>query len=122
MPEIEAQGRPSADYNLKIVGPLGLYLREHHGAEALARVCASGGVRPEMLDGRSRWVSTAQFEAILEAARAELGSDEGFKQACAYRLGEAYGAMRFVLGSLSPVTVLRRSLRTQKLVTSVGTH
>jgi signal transduction histidine kinase len=119
---IETTSRPSADYNLKIIGPLGLYVRDCHGPESLARVCAAGGVRPEMLDGRSRWVTTAQFEAMLEAARAEVGSDALFKRACVYRLGEAYGAMRFVLGALTPMAVLRQSLRTQRLVTSVGTH
>lgn len=122
MPENEAPRESSSDYNLKILGPLGLYLRERHGAEPLARVCAAASVHPDLLDGRSRWVSTARFEAFLEAAWAELGSDEVFQRACVHRLGEAYGAMRLVLGSLSPMTVMRQSLRTQRLVTSVGTH
>lgn len=122
MESVAKTPRPPADYNLRIFGALGLYVRDHHGAVALERVCAAGGIVGELLDGRSRWVSTAQFEAMLQAVRDLVGSDEAFQRACVYRLGEGYGAMRFVLGAMTPMTVLRQSLRTQRLVTSVGTH
>lgn len=117
-----ASARPGADYNTRILRPLAMYVAEKFGTNTLTEVAAAGGVADEILDGRSYWVSISQFEAILIAARKLMSSDDEYKLACAYRIAEAYGAIRYVLRSMSPIMVFRQSLKTYHLVSNVGEH
>ncbi|MCC6810162.1 MAG: hypothetical protein IT381_22215 [Deltaproteobacteria bacterium] len=113
---------PGADYNVKVLRPLATYVGEKLGTRVLEEVCAAGGLTPELLDGRSYWVTARAFESILLNARRRMQDDAEFKRACVHKLAEAYGPMRFVLRAFSPAAVFRRSIETYHLVSTVGQH
>jgi signal transduction histidine kinase len=115
-------GRPgdAADYNLRILWPLARWLEDRKGPEALAKVTKAGDITPGDLNGGNRWVSSEAFERVLRAARELMSSDDEFKGACAYRIREAYGPLRYVLWATSPGTVLDQAIANLKLVTSVS--
>lgn len=117
-----AIARPGADYNIKILRPLAIYVTEKKGTEAFARVTASAGLEPSLFDGRTLWISTKQFETLLRTARDLLVSDEEFRNACSYKIAESYGPMRFVLRAASASSVIRASVTTYRLVSNVGDH
>ncbi len=110
----------NADYNLRILWPLARWLEDHHGAEVLARVARSVDLGPEDLDGGHRWVAADTFEKLLRAAREFAAGDDEFKRACAYRIREAYGPLRYILWATSPATVLEQAISNLRLVTAIG--
>jgi signal transduction histidine kinase len=110
----------AADYNLRILWPLARWLERNAGADALARVTDGTGVTPEQLDGTSRWISADAFETILARARALMPDDDTFMRACAHRIKEAYGAIRYVLWAATPEAVYGQSVKTYHLVSTVG--
>jgi signal transduction histidine kinase len=109
-----------AQYDLRVLRPLANYLREVYGPVVLQRVAAAADLTAQHLDGKSRWVSAAQFEAILAEARAQMPDDDAFKRGCVFRLAEAYGPIRYVLWATSPASVLRAAAKTLHLVTTNG--
>lgn len=117
-----ASARPGHDYNLRILRSLALYLQDHFDAKTLSEVAAAGGLTVGQLGDASQWVSAPQFERLLIAARAVVGSDDLFKQACAYHLAEAYGALRFALRAMTPANVFRQSIERFSMVSHVGEH
>lgn len=109
-----------ADYNLRVLWPVARYLEDVHGADALVEVAKSADLEAGDFDGHNRWVSHEQFEAVLEAARDVVGSEEAYKRACAYRLPEAYGPLRFLLWATNPGAVFAQSAKQYKLVSTCG--
>jgi signal transduction histidine kinase len=109
-----------SELNLRIVQALARYLEEQHGAQALARAASAASVRPEVLDGRSHWVSMEQLLAVLGVARELAGSDEAFKDACRYRMREIQGPARFLIGAVSPARCYELCARFAHLVSTVG--
>lgn len=115
-------GRPggSADYNLRVLWPLARWFEDRHGADALSNLAQAVDLQPQDFDGSNRWVSADTFERTLRAARDQMSSDDEFKRACAYRIREAYGPLRYVLWATSPATVLEQAIRNLRLVTTIG--
>lgn len=110
----------SADYNLKIVWTLARYVEQHYGAEGLRQVAEAGERQGSDFDLNNRWVSWQAFEAILAKARSLMKNDEEFKQACTYRVKEAYGPLRYILWATTPALVLGEACKNLALVTSSG--
>jgi signal transduction histidine kinase len=115
-------GRPagSADYNLRILWPLSRWLEDRLGAAALVSALEGTGVSRSQFDTKSDWVSAEVFETILARARALMPDDETFMRACAYRIQEAYGPIRYVLWATSPGAVCAQMVKTYRLVSTVG--
>ncbi len=110
----------SSQLNARILQPLASYLREHHGIAALTTTATAGSLSPEQLDGRTLWVPLTQVEKVLETARSYCPDDEAFKLACAHRLAEGYGAIRFVLWATSPASVYQQAMKTFRMVSNYG--
>jgi len=110
----------SADYNLRILWPLARWIEDNLGAEALASALEGTGVTAAQFEAKHDWVSADTFETILAHARALMPDDETFMRACAYRIKEAYGPIRYVLWAASPAAVYAQMLRTYSLVSTVG--
>ena len=110
----------SADYSLRILWSLARWVEDTKGPEELARVAAAASVRPQDFDGSTRWVSHAQFETILEGVRDLAPDDEAFRQICAYRFAESYGAARYMIWALSPQQLYEAAIRVCKQVTRAG--
>ena len=115
-------GRPSAsaDYNLRILWPLGRWVEDRHGAAALASILSGTGVTPAEIAAPKDWISADAFEGILERARALMPDDDTFMEACGYRIKEAYGPIRYVTWAASPGAVYAQMMRTYPLVSTVG--
>jgi signal transduction histidine kinase len=112
--------RSSADYNLRILWPLARWIEDKLGAKTLASIVEGTGVTPAQFDAKSDWLSAESFETILSRARAQMPDDETFMRACAYRIEEAYGPIRYVLWAASPGAVYAQMVKTYKLVSTVG--
>jgi signal transduction histidine kinase len=111
---------PTADYDIRVLRPLAAYLRDNQGATALEAASHAAGLDPTDFDGRNRWVSIAEFESFVAAARERCESDGEFRRACTHRLAESYGPLRFVLWAASPLTVYRVSVATYHLISKNG--
>ncbi|MBK7402086.1 MAG: HAMP domain-containing histidine kinase [Myxococcales bacterium] len=109
-----------ADLNARIAQPLARWILETKGEAALASMTNAAGLQPLDLDGRSRWISLEQLESILSHARAHCTDDAEFRRACAYKLLESYGAMRFMLWATSPQRVFEMAAKTMHLVSTVS--
>ncbi|HEY8041185.1 MAG TPA: hypothetical protein VIF15_15370, partial [Polyangiaceae bacterium] len=111
---------PAADYNARILWPLARYVEERFGRSGLQETAAAAGLEASDLDGKNRWISAEAFEGFLARARAFMTDDDEFKRACAYRIKEAYGPMRYVLWAASPGAVFGLTVKTYHLVSTVG--
>lgn len=96
------------ELNLRVLVCVGRYLRDHRGPEALTRATRAAGLDPYHLDGKTRWIEAARFEALLRAVRAELHSDEEFFEANLYQYAETQGLIRFLITLSSPVYAYER--------------
>jgi signal transduction histidine kinase len=111
----------SADFSLRILWTLARWIEDKKGAAELAKAAAAASVRPENFDGSTYWVSHAQFEAFFAYARELAGSDEVFKEACAYRFVESYGAFRYMMWALSQQQMAEAAAKlSPKVVANVG--
>jgi signal transduction histidine kinase len=117
-----ANDADSPDLNLRVLQPLVRYLAHHFGPEVIARVAAVAGLSEQAFDGSSRWISHAQFEATLGAARQLIADDETFTAACAYKLGEAYGPFRFVLWAASLQTTYEQGARNMRMISAISEY
>lgn len=111
---------PSADLSLKLASPLLDYLVAHRGAEILDALAASTGLAPASLSAASAWVSHADFERLLAAARSHLRSDEEFEAACAYGVDPRRGPLRLLLAALGPREAYELGARHVRLHSSIG--
>lgn len=112
----------SADYNTRVVRSLARYLEETWGAGALEGAAAAAGLVGSDLTGNYRWLSSAQLENFLTAARENFRDDEHFKQGCVHRLADGYGAARFVLLATAPGTIYALSAKHVKVVTTISEY
>jgi len=110
----------SADFSLRILWSLARWVEDTKGRDVLQTIAAKAGVRAEDFDGSTRWVSHAQFEKILEEARALAGSDEAFKEACVHRFKESYGAFRYMVWALTPRNLYEAAVKVSKTLTRAG--
>jgi signal transduction histidine kinase len=116
-PDLE---KKSADYNVRILWPVARYLEDKHGAPALTELANVAGLVPEDFGGKNSWVSAVAFEALLAHFRSLLQSDDEFRVACAYRIAEAYGPLRYVLWATSPAAIYQQAVKTYPIVSTVG--
>src|SRR5262245_51979789 len=91
-PVVSTPATSNADYSLRIVWSLARWIEDVKGRDALEAVAAKAGVLATDFDGSTRWVSHAQLETLLAAARELAGDDATFKNALAHRFSESYGA------------------------------
>lgn len=110
----------AAEFNLRIVGPLLEYLRERRGQDAVSALAARAGIETAWLDGRSHWVELSELEAVLSFARAELASDEEFRDACAHGVDRATGTMRLLKGAIGPRDAYDLGARNMPLLTRIS--
>jgi len=92
------------------------------GAEKLRLVANSAGLEPEEIDGFSRWISQRQFETILETARGLMQNDAEFLHACAYKMEEGYGPLRWLLRATSVPMLWRFGAMTMHLVSTISRY
>ena len=110
----------SADYNTRILWPVARYIEDKRGGEALEKLASHHGLQVEWLDGRTLWISIAAFEGFLREVRVLLGTEQEFMTACAYRMKEAYGPLRYILWAMSPAAVLEQGVRAFRLMSKIG--
>lgn len=111
---------PSVDLSLKLASPLLDYLVAHRGAEILDALAASTGLAAASLRAASAWVSHADFERLLAAARSHLQSDEEFEAACAYSVDPRRGSARLLLAALGPREAYDLGARHLRLHSGIG--
>src|SRR4051794_19567134 len=87
---------PAGDLNLAIARPLFAYVEQKHGRAGLTTIADATGIPEETLLRPRRWVSLADFEAVLSATRELAGSDAAFADACAYEMVKSYGPLALV--------------------------
>lgn len=110
----------SADYNIRILWPIARYLEDKHGAAALKALADVAGLVAADFGGGNHWVSATAFEALLAHFRDLLQTDDEFLEACAYRIAEAYGPLRYVLWATSPAAVYMQAVKTYPIISTVG--
>ncbi|MBI2388092.1 MAG: hypothetical protein HYV09_00625 [Deltaproteobacteria bacterium] len=110
---------PDAQYNTRILRPLVAWVSAEHGSAKVSELVPAASIDPASLD-RDRWISQEQFERFLEGVRALVPDDEAFKQACVFRIAEAYGPMRYLLWASSPASVYAQAEKTYSLVSTIG--
>lgn len=108
-----------ADYNARLVQPVVRWLKENRGAAAVTEAARAAGFPPGAAEGKSVWLTKAQFDSFLEAARAAMPDEETFRRAAAWELEQAYGALRFVTLARAPANVLAKSVAAYPLVCGV---
>lgn len=116
-----ASQQASADLNFRLLRHLFAYLNDHCESSAVIAVAAAGGVKVDDLRTATRCLSLAQFEAILSAARTLVPNDETFKNACAYKVAEVPGVIRFCMGAVSPLLGYELACRHLRTVSAMST-
>jgi signal transduction histidine kinase len=97
-----------AELNLRLLECLGRYLLRRRGPDALRRATRAAGLEPAHLDGKTRWIAATRFQALLEAAREELESDDEFFEANLYEYAQTQGLIRYLVPLTSPVPAYER--------------
>ncbi len=111
----------SPDLNLRILHTFAQFVQDRYGSEALDAVCSEADIDRQSLDGRSHWVTLSQFESLLAGARALMGDDQEFTDACIHRFGsEGYGVLRFVVMALSPKQVYEFGAKSHHMISSIS--
>lgn len=109
------------ELNLVVLGTLAHYIEDHLGAGAAEDWANAAGLVRADIDGKNRWVTWEQFEALLAHARTLIADDAEFQRACAYRLQESgFGPMSLVLWAATPRTVLKTAMRTVSAVSAIS--
>jgi signal transduction histidine kinase len=115
-----ARPDPAAALNARLLRSLVEFVRDREGIEGVATLAEQAGLEVADLERGTVWLSVAQFEALLAAARAMVASDEELRDACAYRLIESYGPLRFLLQATSPQAVFRQAPKTFGIVSRIS--
>ncbi len=112
-----------AELNLAILFSLSRYLRDEHGEEVFAEAASRADVSVDDVLKGKRWVSVEQVEAFAQYIDDLLEGDEiAFRKAAIYRLGEAYGPLRFILWALNPKAVSKKAMDNIHVVSSSGAY
>jgi signal transduction histidine kinase len=97
-----------------------LYLSDHFSTDVIDHVASAAGLSLAELKHPSRWISFQQFGVILQEVHNILGTEERFREACAYKINEAWGPLRYVLGAASPDTIMKLVAKTINLVSAMS--
>lgn len=116
----DSRASPSTvpELNLRLLGHLLRYVRDHFGADTIERIRVESGI-PE-LEGGNRWASLAQFEEVLRIARELMRDDAEFIAACAYEIGKVSGPVRFLIGAISPIDAYELGARNMRLISTIS--
>src|SRR4051812_9506223 len=112
--------KPSADYNVKILGSPSRFLRETKGEEVFRKVCDDAKLDWALFDGKTHWMSWEQFETFLSGMRAHVETDQEFFEACAYKIAEGYGPLRFLFWAATRSLYYRTAEKAGKFFSTVG--
>jgi signal transduction histidine kinase len=110
----------SADLNLRLLRHLVRYLTENYTAREIERVGADAGVPVADLMSGTGWVSIEQFEALLARSRALMPDDDTFMEACAYKLDQVSGPLRFMMAAVSPIAAYEAGAKNMRLVSQIS--
>ena len=113
-------GERADEFSLKLLRPSFCYVRDKLGEPSLERVAKAAGVRRQDLFDVSVWISHAQFEAALDALRAEVQDEAEFGEAFTYDMAAAFGPMLYVLRATTPTRIYQIMAATMHLVTTIG--
>lgn len=113
-------GPSEGQLNLRLLQPLARYLLEEKGHDVLTEVAASIGLSPADFDRGSVWVSAAEFDLLLREAREHLADDDELRDACAFRMAEEYGPLRFVVRATTPYLLFRQAARHFEVISRVS--
>ena len=111
----------AAELNLRLLRPLVRYLEEEKGAAVLTAVAAEVGMGPDELARGTVWVSARRFDALLTAARAHMEDDDELRRACAWRMAEEYGPLRFVVRATTPLNLFRQAAKNFGVISRIST-
>ena len=75
------------------------YVSDHFGADTVEQLAGHAGLTTAELRNPSRWISFQQFGTILQHLYELVGTEDRFKEVCAYRVSDAYGAIRYVFAA-----------------------
>ncbi|MBW2735421.1 MAG: HAMP domain-containing histidine kinase [Deltaproteobacteria bacterium] len=116
-----SQGSPVAELKLSILHGLVHYVDFHHGRGTLTEACKGAGLHVEDVRLGQAWASTAQVEAFCTFAFDLVDGDEvAFRKAASFRLGDAYGPLRYILWAASPLMIYRQAVKNMHLVSACG--
>lgn len=110
-PGHDSPASPDADLNMRILQSPIWFVLDNFGEDKLDSICFEAGLSVEHLRHCRGWISLEQTEIVLKMVRELAGSDEAFMDACAYRMKESYGPLRFLLWASSPVQMLEMGQR-----------
>ncbi|WP_394824189.1 sensor histidine kinase [Pendulispora albinea] len=108
------------EFNLRILWPLARYMEDRGGREQLDAFAKMAHLTAEDFERTNQWISWETFELILANAREILGDDESFKVACAHRLEETYGPVRFFFWAASPALMFKTTESASRFFSTVG--
>lgn len=111
----------TADLNTRVFVSVAQYLEHVTGRPALEAAVAEAGLTLEDFDGRTHWVSLAQAEAFLRAARNALRDDDEFLAASIYRYDDAgFAALKFMFRATTAWSGIVQVGRFMHLLTRIG--
>ena len=120
-PASSATAQPmSADYNSRIIRCVMQFVHDSYGMPALETVAKVAGIPMVVLQGRSEWLSHAAIELALSTARSFMPDNATFERACAYRLIESYGVLRYAVRALTPRLLCRQVMKAARFSIRAG--
>jgi hypothetical protein len=104
--------------SLRVLRPLGFYVRDHFGRETLDVICEDDIDAVALLQGIG-WVDAGVFDEFLSKIYELVGCDDAkFDEAAVYRLADAYGPLRYLLWATTTKSIYLRSMRTHEAVST----
>ncbi len=110
------------DFNLAIARPIFAYLESTRGRDALRDLSIKTGIDEETLLRPRRWVTLADFEQVLTAAREIVGSDAAFADACRFEMVKSYGPLALVFRAGTVLISYRVLAATVQFASRVSTY
>ncbi len=107
-----------ADLSMRIIQSPVWYIEDTYGPDKLQAMGFEAGIPLDKLKDCKGWITLEQTETVLHFVRVLAGSDEKFMEACAYRIREGYGPLRFLLWATTPSEMLEMG---QKHFSSIST-
>jgi signal transduction histidine kinase len=107
---------------LRILQPLFRYVKQKFGQPTLDRLAIEGGLQPQTLERTAAWITHAQFERLLAAARPLFASDEEFVRACSHEMVKMYGPILLVLRCMSVRATYEMMAKTVHLASRISKY
>jgi signal transduction histidine kinase len=107
---------PSAELNLKILWSLARWIEDKEGAPKLEEIASAAGLRAAEMDSTTRWVEASKVERFLALSRPLVPDDHAFLEACGHRFHESFGAVRYMVWSLSEQQFFESAVKMSKMM------